>query len=228
MDRLVIRDEVEPLRVTLILRGELDIATVPELERAIEEIAAWPAPDVVLDLRELTFMDAAGLHAIETAARRLKLVVCGPRPPVRKLIELTRLDDVVQVRAGGRPEDSDVPASNLAYVSQLFDAFSRGGVEEFAALVPDDVKWRSFWAGGRTLHGTQELLRFWSTRPTPRLRADAFTSVRDDVLVTWQLETEAPKDMWSLYRFRGRRLVEAATFDRETEAIAALQLSRTA
>jgi hypothetical protein len=32
-------------------------------------------------------------------------------------------------------------ANNLAYVRHLFAAFSRGGAERFAALVPHDVEW---------------------------------------------------------------------------------------
>jgi len=47
--------------------GALDIATSPELERTLEELNARL---VVLDMRELGFMDCAGVHTIVAASRR--------------------------------------------------------------------------------------------------------------------------------------------------------------
>jgi len=47
--------------------GELDIATAPQVERALAA-ASLDARLVVLDLRGLTFMDSAGMHAIVAAA----------------------------------------------------------------------------------------------------------------------------------------------------------------
>jgi anti-anti-sigma factor len=63
--------------------GELDIATAPELERALG-YAEDRALRVVLDLRELTFMDTSGIHAIvdasasAAAAGRRLVLVRGP------------------------------------------------------------------------------------------------------------------------------------------------------
>jgi len=58
--------------------GELDIATTPQLERTLSQSQARL---VVLDLRELAFIDSSGLHAIidagiraRRAGRRLVLV----------------------------------------------------------------------------------------------------------------------------------------------------------
>ena len=58
--------------------GELDIATTPRLERTLD---ACKARLVVLDLRELAFIDICGMHAIidagvraRQAGRRLVLV----------------------------------------------------------------------------------------------------------------------------------------------------------
>ena len=79
--------------------GELDIATTPQLERTLRD-AQRQARVVVLDLRELAFMDSAGVHAIVTAgirarrvARRL-LVLSGPMH-VDRIFTLTgRRNDV--------------------------------------------------------------------------------------------------------------------------------------
>lgn len=50
--------------------GELDIATTPEFEQAIAEATTQPGAKLVLDLRELTFMDSTGLRALaQTNAR---------------------------------------------------------------------------------------------------------------------------------------------------------------
>lgn len=47
--------------------GELDIATTPELEQALADAAADAVREIVLDLRELTFMDSTGLRALAQA-----------------------------------------------------------------------------------------------------------------------------------------------------------------
>ena len=50
--------------------GELDIASAPEFESAIAEATAEPGAELILDLRELTFMDSTGLRALaQTNAR---------------------------------------------------------------------------------------------------------------------------------------------------------------
>ena len=50
--------------------GELDVATAPELVQAIEDATGEPGVALVLDLRDLTFMDSTGLRALaETNAR---------------------------------------------------------------------------------------------------------------------------------------------------------------
>jgi anti-anti-sigma factor len=48
--------------------GELDLATSPQLRQALGE-ARQDARLVVLDVREITFIDSAGVHAILDAAR---------------------------------------------------------------------------------------------------------------------------------------------------------------
>jgi anti-sigma B factor antagonist len=79
--------------------GALDIATTPQLERVLRERQSR-ARLVVLDLRDLEFMDCAGVHAIVDAsarARRLggRLVLVRGAPNVDRLFGLTgHLDDV--------------------------------------------------------------------------------------------------------------------------------------
>jgi anti-sigma B factor antagonist len=53
------------------MAGELDVATVPQLEDALDR-APVQARVVVLDLRELVFLDSAGVHAIVNASIRAR------------------------------------------------------------------------------------------------------------------------------------------------------------
>jgi anti-sigma B factor antagonist len=56
-------------RAIVTIRGELDLATAPELETALlERLDA--GQEVVLDLRELEFMDSSGLRVLVTAHAR--------------------------------------------------------------------------------------------------------------------------------------------------------------
>ena len=78
-------------------RDELDIATVPLLRAAVARAEAV-APEVVLvDLREVTFLDSAGFHALDDAARRLGRLGawCGFADPasegVRRALDLCDL-----------------------------------------------------------------------------------------------------------------------------------------
>ncbi len=77
-------------------RGELDIATTPELEQALTEATAEPVAEIVLDLRELTFMDSTGLRALAQAnsgagERGVALsIIRGPRQ-IERVLEISGL-----------------------------------------------------------------------------------------------------------------------------------------
>jgi anti-anti-sigma factor len=81
--------------------GELDLATAAILAQALSQAEAR-AQRVVLDLRELTFMDSAGVHAIldatlrATAAGRRLVLVRGPSH-VDRVFDLTRASDTLEI-----------------------------------------------------------------------------------------------------------------------------------
>ena len=50
-------------RARVAVRGELDLGTAGRLERCLDELLERREP-VLLDLRELTFMDSTGLRAL--------------------------------------------------------------------------------------------------------------------------------------------------------------------
>jgi anti-anti-sigma factor len=79
--------------------GELDVATTPQLERMLR-LPQLQVRLVVLDPRELDFIDCSGLRAIVNAsidARKAghRLVVLRGAPTVERMLRLTgSLDDV--------------------------------------------------------------------------------------------------------------------------------------
>ena len=75
--------------------GELDLATTPDLEQALTEAQAQ-ARMVVLDLRDLSFMDSSGVHVIVNASIRARaegrrLVLLKVPPNIDRTFELTGL-----------------------------------------------------------------------------------------------------------------------------------------
>ena len=84
------------------LVGELDLATVAALEAAL---ATLPKGAEYLDLTELTFMDASGLHALERYAWTQDgsgpLVLENVPANIRRLFELTGADRNPQITLRG-------------------------------------------------------------------------------------------------------------------------------
>ena len=83
-------------RMRIVPRGELDIVTAPQLEQAISEGTAEAVPELVLDLRELTFMDSTGLRTLAQANQRTQQagttlsIWRGPRQ-IERVLEISGL-----------------------------------------------------------------------------------------------------------------------------------------
>lgn len=83
----------------VIPRGELDIATAPELEGWLEDLRRERA-DVVVELSELTFIDSAGIRVLvrarEQARRsRTRLRVKPGDPAVMRALALTGVTEAL-------------------------------------------------------------------------------------------------------------------------------------
>jgi anti-sigma B factor antagonist len=72
--------------------GEIDLATIGAVEAAVQAALA-EAPALVLDLREVTFIDSAGLRLVLETSRRVDRfsVVRGPGE-VQRVFDLVGLD----------------------------------------------------------------------------------------------------------------------------------------
>lgn len=81
--------------------GNLEEATVEEFGRLIAEIPA--GRQVVLEMSSVPYVDGAGLAALVSAVTRLhtgggEVVLCAPRPPVRRLLRAANFSRVATVR----------------------------------------------------------------------------------------------------------------------------------
>ncbi len=84
------------------LPSRLGLADANKVRRSLEDQLPGIPGGLVIDLSDVEFADSSGLAAllavIKTARRQGgEIVLAAPRPRLRALIELTRLDDVVGV-----------------------------------------------------------------------------------------------------------------------------------
>ncbi len=99
---------VEHLDGTVLVRprGELDLATAPELERALHGVIGehWA---VVVDLSAVSFADCAGLRPVWWALQQPYLVslhAAAAQPQVEVVLKLTGLS-----RSAAHPPDGGAP-----------------------------------------------------------------------------------------------------------------------
>jgi anti-anti-sigma factor len=91
-----IRDEERT--VVIGVSGELDLASSPALEQELESRAASGVEVVIIDLRQVEFMDSTGLSVLVRAHGRATekgqrfVVVRGPQQ-VQRLLSLTGVAD---------------------------------------------------------------------------------------------------------------------------------------
>jgi anti-anti-sigma factor len=74
--------------------GELDLATAPLLERAFQAVSGDKAVEiVVVDLRELTFMDSTGIHLLlrmrDECEDGDRLRVINGSPAVQRVLDVS-------------------------------------------------------------------------------------------------------------------------------------------
>jgi anti-anti-sigma factor len=86
------------------LEGEVDMDSSEQLLDSLLCASTAHGPcNVVVDLRDVTFMDSSGIQALVRADQALRddgshLVLCGPSRMVRRLLELCGVGDYLDVR----------------------------------------------------------------------------------------------------------------------------------
>jgi anti-anti-sigma factor len=88
--------------VHLKLSGELDISTAQLLEDDLHRVEAERPELIVLDLRDLAFMDSTGLRLLIMADARAKgegrrLAIGRGNEMIQRVLHLTRLDERLEV-----------------------------------------------------------------------------------------------------------------------------------
>jgi anti-sigma B factor antagonist len=95
------------------LTGEIDILTVEGITGQVDAaLAAGPA-EIVVHMDAVTFIDSMGLGTLvrsyrACAARGIPFVIADPSPQVRRLLQLTALDQAFTVRVTSETEGEAV------------------------------------------------------------------------------------------------------------------------
>jgi|SRR5580658_5339180 anti-anti-sigma factor len=80
------------------LSGDLDISSAEIFRRAVEDVVKDGPGRLVIDLRELTFMDSSGIAVMVYASNNVADVrLCHASTIVRRVIEVTGLSDVLRL-----------------------------------------------------------------------------------------------------------------------------------
>jgi len=89
--------------IILALAGEIDLYTAPRLQTELTAaLAASNTAQIVVDMSAVDFCDSTGMNVL-LAAHRLAgekggdLTLAAPRPPVRKILEVTGLQSVFTI-----------------------------------------------------------------------------------------------------------------------------------
>ena len=94
--RVTIEVEARPGTTTIVVRGELDLVTMPVLAAQLALALRDRPGRLVFDLSGTRFMDCGSARLIAAAGRWLpdggRPVIRHPRPGVRRVLELTGLD----------------------------------------------------------------------------------------------------------------------------------------
>jgi anti-sigma B factor antagonist len=88
------------MRIELV--GELDVATAPELQRRVDEVASAEG-DAWIDCTELTFADSSGLDSMTRLAKTLRaqnrrLVLTNLRPIVRRAMDVLQVTELFELQ----------------------------------------------------------------------------------------------------------------------------------
>ena len=99
---------------TVVVSGELDLATVESLRNRVQSVVEHSDGDVVLDMSGVRYMDSSGLSVVleirdllERSERRL--VIAEPSESVTAILTICGLTDLIPVTSG----DAGEPATTV-------------------------------------------------------------------------------------------------------------------
>ncbi len=97
--------------------GILDSTMAQQFRQEISEILRSGAEIVLIDFKDVTFMDSSGLGALVLALKTVraangKLFICSINEQIRMLLELTSMDRVFQIFASRDEFNSSILSPN--------------------------------------------------------------------------------------------------------------------
>jgi anti-sigma B factor antagonist len=103
------RESLPSGAVRIALQGELDLNHAYSFDEELRAVESGRPPCIVLDLRELTFMDSCGLGRLLAARRRARranrrLVLVRGGRAIQALLAMTGMDEAFEIV-------SEIPAS---------------------------------------------------------------------------------------------------------------------
>lgn len=82
---------------TLLLSGELDASSSPQVDEAVDVLVAGGATELLIDLGDVTFIDSSGLRSLIRARKALGngdvVRLRNPQVGTVRLLEITGLTD---------------------------------------------------------------------------------------------------------------------------------------
>lgn len=107
--------EVSGRRATVVVQGEIDISTVSDLSAALQQCIADACESIAVDMRNVTFIDSAGLACLAAASNALRpegsLVVEEPSRVVSRLLDISGMSGLLTLDGARRAGSADLPGA---------------------------------------------------------------------------------------------------------------------
>jgi len=107
-DEVLITQECTDGAAVVTVRGEIDVASAPQLRSHLHELCSDDVTTISVDLREVTFLDSSALGVLVGALRRcresnteFRLIINSPR--LLKIFEITGLTSVFEISETPEP-----------------------------------------------------------------------------------------------------------------------------
>jgi anti-sigma B factor antagonist len=100
--RLSIRSQSEVGGPVVMLAGEVDLHSSPQLRQVLLEILEQRPARLIIDLSGVEYMDSSGVGTMVEIKRRLesdggRMILAALRPRVRSVFEVTQLDRFFEI-----------------------------------------------------------------------------------------------------------------------------------
>ena len=99
-------DASSPRPEVVSLEGEIDLHESPQVTQRLNPLIARKLPSIHLDLSRVSYIDSSGLAAFVDAMQRIhayggEFALIAMRESVKKIFEISRLDQVFKILPGG-------------------------------------------------------------------------------------------------------------------------------